>query len=121
MKKNNYPEISMKKNLEKNLNFDESMESALKNYNSLTKRQKRHLMEKLIKLAKTSDEIWRGVNFADKMAYALTKKQNKAIISKLVECPDSDLKKVKMYAEMTDLILFYLNKLTENEIEKVFT
>ena len=119
MNMNNYP--AKKKNIEENLKFDELMKSASKSYGSLAKMQKRHLMEKLIKLAKTSGEIWKVVKFADEIAYALTKNQNKAIISRLVECPDSDLSKVKNYAKETDLALFYLNKFTENEIGKVFT
>lgn len=119
MNMNNYP--AKKKNIEKNLKFDELMKSASKSYGSLAKMQKRHLMEKLIKLAKTSGEIWKVVKFADEIAYALTKNQNKAIISRLVECSDSDLSKVKNYAKETDLALFYLNKFTENEIGKVFT
>ena len=118
MNMNNYPE---KKIFEENLKFDEEMQSALKNYNSLTKMQKRHLMEKLIKLADNSDEIWKAKEFAKKMYYDLTKNQNKAIISKLIGFSDSDLLRVKNYAEDTDLVLFYLNKLTENEIGKVFT
>jgi len=121
MNMNNYPEISEKKIFEENLKFDEVMESALKNYDSLTKMQKRHLMEKLIKLAENSDEIWKAEEFAKKMYYALTKNQSKAIISKLIGFSDSDLLRVKNYAEETDLVLFYLNKLTENEIGKVFT
>jgi hypothetical protein len=122
MKKNNYF-LNECENMDfkGNLSFNELMKSASKNYDSLTKMQKRHLIEKLTKLAETSGQIWKVVKCADKMAYALTKNQNKVIISKLVECPDSDLKEVKNYAKEVGLVLFYLNKLTENEIAKVFT
>lgn len=94
----------------KSIKSFKDVQNYLLNDCALTKKQKRCVIEKLIKFSKNYDEIWDVKRCADEMLYDLTLKQNKQIIEKLVCASSSskDLERVKEYARSKGLFRDYL-------------
>jgi hypothetical protein len=86
----------------------------------MSKFEKRWFIERLIKLAKSPDEVWSVVKCAENSSYSLTKEQNKNIISKLVQFSSvSEMKNVENYAISNGLRFHYVMNVTEKDVAKV--
>lgn len=87
----------------------------------LTKTQKKRVIERLLKFSETYDEIWNVDKCAIVMGYALTYKQIKRMIEKLVWASESriDLEMVGRYARSKGLFGLYCNVKGEKKVAKL--
>lgn len=107
--------------LPKSVKMFKDMQNCSLNNCALTKKQKRWVVENLIKFSRNYDEIWDIKKIANDMSYSLTSNQTERIIEKLVWSSDSDedLKKVKEYACSKGLFRSYYDVYMSKKLAKV--
>ncbi len=85
--------------------------------------EKRHFIERSIKMSSNLDETWNVIKSAEELSYLMTDRQKENIISKLIgfSTSDADLQKIENYANSNHLRLHYVIETSRKQLKEVFS